>query len=298
MTTSKAATYLSWIIALMAIVASGLGLGLSGGANPAEITSFRNTTVELYGNGLYDHDSLLAGAGNRGTDLTTLVIGVPLLLVSTFFYRRGSVRGGLVLLGTIGYFVYVYASYALGAVMYNELFFLYVALVSASFNAVVLVFVSFDRTGLGRSLPPTIPRRGPAIFMLVSGVATFAIWALPVIGAQLRGDVPDNLDHYTTLFTVAFDIALIVPATATAGVLILRRDPVGYVVASSLLVLEVMLLPLIVVQTIAQATAGVEFSAGEVVGPIAGFVVLASAAGWFFYDILRHVRPMTGLGTR
>jgi hypothetical protein len=41
-------------------------------------------------------------------DIITLIIGVPLLLVSLFLYRKTSIKGKLLLAGTLGYFFITY----------------------------------------------------------------------------------------------------------------------------------------------------------------------------------------------
>jgi len=208
----------------------------------------------MYGRGLYRHDTLFAGAGNRGTDAVTLLLGIPLLIASTVLHRRGSARGTLLLTGTLAYFLYVDASYALGAVAYNELFLLYVALLSASLYAFVLAFGSIDLRTLGS---PGLPRRGLAAFLFASGLVTLIVWSGPVVAALLQGAPPARLDSYATPVTFALDLATITPATFLAGVLVLRRDPRGYRIALSLLVLEAMLAPLIALQTVSQLSAGV-----------------------------------------
>ncbi|MBE9171522.1 hypothetical protein IQ238_29940 [Pleurocapsales cyanobacterium LEGE 06147] len=87
--------------------------------------------MEIYGRGLYRYDTLFIGAGNRGTDAVTLFLGIPLLIFCIWLYRRGSLRGALLLIGTLVYFLYVYGSYAL-AIAYNNFFFVYIILFSAS----------------------------------------------------------------------------------------------------------------------------------------------------------------------
>ena len=74
---------------------------------------------------------------------------------------------------------------------------------------------------------------------------------------------------YSTPVTTALDLAVITPAAVLAGALILRFVALGYLLAVSLLVLEVMLAPLLAAQTASQLWAGVSFSAGQIVGPIA-----------------------------
>jgi hypothetical protein len=125
--------------------------------------------------------------------------------------------------------------------------------------------------------------------MVTSGLVLFAVWALPVILAATRGQVPERLDSYSTLVTHALDLGIIMPATFVAGVLILRRRPLGYLLALSTLVLEALLAPLIAAQTIAQLAAGVTFPPGQIIGPIAGFGILAIVAVSVLVAILRRV---------
>jgi hypothetical protein len=110
-----------------------------------------------------------------------------------------------------------------------------------------------------------------------------------VLVAQLAGSTPDRLDGYTTLVTVAVDTAVIAPAAVVAGLLIWRRRASGYLAAIPLLVLEGLLAPLIVAQTISQLRAGVDLAPGEVVGPVVGFGILALAAAAVLWTILRRI---------
>lgn len=289
METSNTFVWLSALIVVLALIAAGAGLLWQGGDGPYSFTTLRGETAEIYGQGLYRYDTLFTGAGNRATDAITLVLGVPLLVVSILLYWHGSLRGGLLLMGTLVYFLYVYASYALGPVAHNELFLLYVALFSASFFALVLAFRSFDVRVLPAHFSARMPRRGPAIFMFVSGLVTFVVWLMASITALLTDQPPEWLDIYTTLFTQALDLAIIVPLVFLAGVLILRRDPLGYLIAFPLLVLEAFLAPMIMAPTVSQLQAGVTFPPGQIVGPIGGFATIAGIAIWVIVAILRNL---------
>jgi hypothetical protein len=123
--------------------------------------------------------------------------------------------------------------------------------------------------------------------MLVSGAVTADIWTAPLVAAVISRGTPERLDSYSTPVTQALDISVIAPAAVLAGVRILRGDPVGHLVACSLLVLEVLLAPLIAAQTVSQLAAGIRFPRGQVIGPIAGFSALALAAGRTLGAVLR-----------
>jgi hypothetical protein len=289
---SNTVVWVSWLIALLALIAAGVGLFWQDGGGSFSFTTLRGQSAEMYGRGLYRYDTLFVAAGNRGTDAVTLFLGIPLLVLSTLLYRRGSLRGGLVLTGALTWFLYVSANYALGAVAYNDLFLVYDTLFSASLFAFVLALTSIDLQILPSYFSSRMPRRGPAIFMFVSGLLTLFVWLIEPITALIQGRPPEHLGPYSTLFTNAVDMAIIVPAAFVAGGLILGRKPLGYLIAVPLLVLEAMLAPLIMAQTVSQVRAGVSFTPGEMVGPIAGFVVLGLLAIWFIVAILRNISEL------
>jgi hypothetical protein len=285
---SHAVVGLAALIMALALIAAGTGLFWQDAGRPFTFTTLHGQTVEMYGQGLYRFDTRFKGAGNRGTDVVTIVLGIPLLAVATLRYWRGSLRWGLLLVGTLAYFLYVYASLALNAA-YNSLFLIYVALFSASLFAFVLACSSIDLPALQAHFLPGLPRRGPALFMFASGLATLVIWLGPLLSALVQNQPPNLLESSTTMVTDVLDLGIITPATLLSGVLILRRAPLGYLIALALLVLEMLLAPMIAAQTVFQLAAGISFSAGQIVGPIAGFGILALAAIGVTAALLRKI---------
>jgi hypothetical protein len=282
---------LSVLVGVLALVSASAGLLWQGSGETISVTNVQGQTSEILGRGLYRNDTLFVAGNNQGSDLVIVFLGLPLLATSLVYSLKGSMRGRLMLLGTLGFFLYIGSSYALGAVAYNELFLNYVALFSASLFAFVGVFSSFDAETLRAGLSDSIPRKWPGTFMVASGVITLAIWLIEPVGALISGETPKSLDTHTTLFTNALDIAVIVPTALVAGLMILRRRPFGYVIAFSLLVLEALLMPVIVIATVAQIRMGVSFTPGEIVGPIAGFSTFALVSIWVIAVLLRHIPP-------
>jgi hypothetical protein len=288
MAISRTLVWLSLIIAVLALLAAGIGVFWQSPGSAFPFTTVRGETVTIYGQDLYRYDTVFIARGFMGKDAVILLIGVPLLVASVWSYRRGSLRGGLLLLGTLGYFLYAYASTALSAA-YNNLFLLNVALFSASFFAFVLAFASFDPGALAR-YAERLPRRGPAAFMFASALVIVVVWGLALLLALARSETPAGLESYTTMYTHAVDLAIILPAAASAGLLILRRQMLGYLIALSLLVLEIMLAPLITAQTIYQLSYGLTLTPAEIIGPVASFALLGLAAIWVLAAILRPLR--------
>ena len=283
---------LAWLIAGLGLVATLAGLLAPDGSGPATVQSVRGEDVELFGEGLYRRDSLFKGASNVGTDVITLFVAVPLLLWSMLAYRRGSRRGALLLLGALTWFLYVYATYAL-SVTFNELFLVYVVLASASFFAFVLLWRTIDPAPIAERVPDAVRRR-TAVLMLASGLLTFLVWSLPLLAATVSGDAPKWLDNSSTMVTDALDLAIITPSALLAGMLLRRREPTGYLIAIVLLVLLLILAPAIIAQTISQLAAGIDFTPGEVIGPMAGFVVLGAIAAWCLLGLLRPLKVEMG----
>lgn len=279
---------LSSLIAVLSLMAVGAGLFWQGGRGTQTFTTLHGQTVQLYGQGLYQYDTLFQGALNRGTDAVTLLLGIPLLVCATVLYRHGSPRGTVLLAAMLTSFLYVYASLALCSA-YNNLFLIYIAIFSASLYASVVLWTSSDYRSLLSRNAPRLPRRGPASFMLASGLVTPLIWLSPVLVALARGGVPERLDSYTTLVTTALDLAIIVPAACIAAISIMRRSPLGYQIAIPLLGIIVMLGPTMVAQTISQLSAGISFTAVEIAGPIGGFESMALIASWVMVAIMRTI---------
>jgi hypothetical protein len=285
---SHVVVLLCLLIAVLALVAAGAGLFWQDGDSPSSFTTARGETVTLHKRGLYRYDLLFTAAGYKGQDATTLFLGIPLLAVATGLYWRGSLRGGLLLTGVLAWFLYAYLSMAFGAA-YNSLFLVYVALFSASFFAFVLLMTTINLEKLSSQVFARLPRLGPAIFLFASGLVTLLVWLGPLVGGMLEGRPPDLLGHYTTMVTDAIDLAVITPTTIVAGALILQRKPAGYLIAFPLLGLIVMLLPAIALMTVFQVRAGVAFTPGEIIGPIAGFATLGLFAIWVAVAILRRI---------
>ena len=277
---------LSVLIIILALIAVAAGLLWPSDGASFTYTNVRGQEVQIHGRGLYRYDTLFMAATNRGNDLIVLLLAVPLLVYSTLRYWRGSLRGGLLLLGTLVCFFYLYSSYAFG-IAFNPLFLVYVALYSASLFAFVLLFTSLDRQLLVAHLAPDLPYRAIALFMFVSGLATLAIWLQLLWHDLALNQLPALIGVYSTKITDALDFGIITPATFIAGVLILRRNPLGYLVAFALLILEVILTPLIVAQTISQLLVGITFTPAEIIGPIMGFAVLGLFALWVMIILLR-----------
>lgn len=282
---------LNWLVPLVALLAAVAALGglfWRTGEGPVAFTTLHGQQVTLDGDGLYAADTVFTAGSFRGTDAVTLLVFIPLLAISFWAYRRGSLRGGFLLAASLGLFVYLGSTMSFGAA-YNSFFLVYTALLASSLFAFILAFTAIDLSALPARLSAQAPRRGLAAFLFLAGLAPFALWLADVVAALAAGRVPELLASYTTMFTYAIDLAVIVPAAWLAAYLVLRRAPLGYLLACVMLVGLAGVGAAVVGQTWAQLAAGIEFSPGQLVGYIGSWIVLAAAATGFIATLLRSV---------
>lgn len=224
---------LRWLvppIGILALFAAGMGLFYDTPGQPYPLTSFRGEQVLIHGHGLYRYDTVSTAAQMQANDMITLAVGLPLLAVAAWLAWRGSLRGRLLLTGTLGFFLYTYMSMSM-LTAYNTLFLVYVALFTLSLYAFILSMLSFDLADLPRHFSPRLPHGWIAGALFAVGGFLLLAW-LGRIGAPLiQGQTP-ALENTTTLVIQAIDLSLIAPLAILAGALLLRRSPWGYLLAS------------------------------------------------------------------
>ncbi len=223
---------LKWLVPLifvLTLVAAGAGLW-PGDGQPYPLTNFRGEQVTINARGLYYWDTVSTAAQAQANDLITLVLGLPLLAVSLYLTLRGSLRGRLLLTGTLAFILYSYITMWVGAA-YNKLFLVYVALFSLSLFAFILSMMSFDLKTLPAHFSEKLPRRGIAALLFFTAAFLSLAW-LGRIAPTIFQDTIPALDNTTSMFIQAMDLGIIVPLCVLSGILLLRRSPWGYLLAS------------------------------------------------------------------
>ncbi len=283
-----AMTILIPLILVLTLAAGGSGLLDRNGSGPFSFTTVHGETVQMSGQGVYFHDTLFTASLSWGTDLATLFVGLPVLLVSAWLYRRGSLRGGLLLTGTLAYFLYYGASLGLG-IAYNRLFLVYIALFSACFYAFALILTSYDLAALSRQASDHLPRRGMAVFMFIVGIGLALIWLSDAVAALLGNLVPTVLGPYTTVVTYTLDVGIIAVACILAGVQLWRRAPFGIVLFATLSIMLILVGAMVVGQTLMQLSAGIHLTPGELIGKDVSFMIMAGIAIWLTAVLFRDL---------
>lgn len=180
--------------------------------------------------GLYYWDTVSLATQAQANDFVTLVLGLPLLAISFWLTMRGSLRGRLLLTGTLGFFLYTYMSMCFGAA-YNKFFLVYVALFSLSLFAFAQGLMSFDLSTLPRHFSGRLPRRAFAALLFFSGAFLLLAWLGRIAPTLLQNQMPP-LENTTSLTIQAMDLGMIVPLCILSGILLLRQTAWGYLLTS------------------------------------------------------------------
>jgi hypothetical protein len=284
---------LKWLIPLifaLALLAALAGVWPATGT-PYPLTTFRGEEVTINARGLYYWDTFSMTLQMQANDLVTLVLGLPLLAISFWLARRGSLRGRILLAGTLGFILYTYITMAFGA-HFNALFLVYVALFGLSLFAYVLVLMSFDLATLPARFSDDLPRSWIAGLLFFAAAFLSFVWLgriIPTIdlnsGAGGVSGIP-VLENTTSMFIQAMDLGIIVPVCILSGILLLRRHAWGYLLASVGLTKFLTLGLAVSLMGLNMARGGVPISPFEL-GPFLG---MAMAGIMMTVILLKHVQ--------
>lgn len=254
----KTISLLVIIVAILSIFSTSFAIFSNQGQGEYEYKSLYGESVSIYGKGLYEHDSVSMAAQAIAQDYVTLFLGVPLLLLSFYLYKKGLLKGSLLLTGTLGYFLYTYTSYSFLS-MYNSMFLVYVALMSASFFAFTLMMMSYDINSLPLFFSEKMPVKFLGGFLLFVSFVFGMMWT-GKLGFPLMNHTspPADLQHYTTFVIQALDLGFVVPVGLLAGILLIMRKSFGYLLAPVIIIKEITLLTAMTSMIFLQIKAGVQ----------------------------------------
>ena len=165
-----------------------------------------------------------------GNDLVTLLIAVPLLLGAMWFAFRGSTRARLTWLGVLGYAVYNYTYYVLGAAL-NVFFAIYVLTFVVAIASLILGLVGTDAVSVASAFSVRTPARTTGGYYVFVAAGLSAVW-LGTWAAYVFAGRPTPVETEAFHLVAALDMTLMVPALVTGGALLWRRRPWGYVIAA------------------------------------------------------------------
>lgn len=275
----KSTPALKWLIPLIFVLtlASVLAGLWPGEGTPYTLTNFRGEEITINARGLYYWDTVSSAAQMQANDLVVLVLGLPLLAISFWLTLHGSLRGRLLLTGTLGFILYTYITMCFGAA-YNKFFLVYVALFSLSLFAFILSMMSFDLKTLPGHFSEKLPRGWIAGLLFFAAAFLSLAWLGCIAPTMLQDQTP-MLENVTSMFIQAMDLGVVVPLCLLAGILLLRREAWGYLLSSVALLKFLTMGVAVSLMGLNMARVGVPVSAVElIVFPIIALLNLVMVA--------------------
>ncbi len=227
----KSHILLSVLIFFLVLIATVAGIFYQTPGSPIEYTTVRGEQVVFQGSGLYHYDPAPFAREGVVWDVINLFIGLPLFAVAIYLNQRNSLRGRLLLGGLLFYFSYVYVL-AMTGYSFNRLFLVYVAIFALS---AVTFFINLHDIDVGRlpaQISPRFPHRLFIGFTFIMGALLVFLWLGRIIPIMVNDQFPPDMAGMTTPVSQGFDLGMVVPLLLSTGILLWRRSPWGYLLAS------------------------------------------------------------------
>jgi len=162
-------------------------------------------------------------------DVVNLLLGLPILLGSMWLARRGRLVGLLFWPGALFYGLYNYLVYLLG-MPFNAMYPLYLVIVTLSIYTTIGLVASIDGPAVKQQLSGQVPEKLAGVVLTAFGLLFMLLAASGLAGALTS----DNEIAKPELALLAADF-IVCFAWIIGGVLLWRRQALGYVSGTGLL---------------------------------------------------------------
>ncbi|NIV35235.1 MAG: hypothetical protein GWN58_39005, partial [Anaerolineae bacterium] len=166
------------------------------------------------------------------TDLFTLIFAVPVLLASIWLARRGKLLGLLCWPAPLLYMLYIYLANAIGVPL-GVLFLAYVAIAALSAYTLIGLVACIDAEAVRQRLAGAVPERAAGAILVVLSVL-FSLMNLAYVVTALTSPMAA---HPPEMPVWIVDFVVLAPAWILGGLLLWRRNALGYVAGAALLLM-------------------------------------------------------------
>jgi len=272
---------LAFLVILLGIITSGLGLFYKTDGKSFDYVNQYGDVIKIYGSGIYKNDSYFMANIFKGTDFTILFLATPVLIIALILnIRNNSIKNKIFILSILSIFLYYSASISFG-IVYNILFLVYIALFSCAFFAFIIGFSLLQNASIKTSV--IIYTNGLKIFLALCGLSLFIAWLPDVIESLINKRSLGLIEVYTTQITYVLDMAIISPVIFICMYNLSKRNNLGIILLGIILNMLIFVGIMVINQTIFQSMAGIESPINVIITKVGIFVVLALVA--IYYDI-------------
>ena len=234
----------------------------------------------LFRSSVYPSDGILQAF--LPNDVVNLVIGVPILLISMWFAKKGRIVGLLLWPGAIFYVLYNYLAYIF-ALPFNLMFLPNLILVTLSTYTLIGFVANIDGTEVKQRLSGLVPEKLSGGIILSFGLIYLIRVCVIAIGANIDGS-----EITATELAPMISDFILCPAWIIGGVLLWRKQALGYVSGLGLLFQASMLfIGLIIYMLIQPSLTGVSTSVNDVIVVLIMGMICFIPFGLFVRGIVR-----------
>lgn len=248
---------------------------------PVAIGAFIVALTGILNPAVYSNSDSLAAQG-QGQDVVTLLLALPVLILSAWYTAHNSLRGRIIWLGALIYFAYTYTISAF-QVKFNPLFLLYVIILGSAFYGLVLGFMSIKPDSI--RISKKTPVRAISLIAGFIAIAYYGLWLSDVLPAVLNNTVPAAIttDNIATSGVHVLDMGFYLPLLLAGAMLLWQRRPMGYVITGAALMLGVIMGIAVIAMVINLSIWGLADS----LAPIVIFAVTTLLTGGALFALLR-----------
>jgi len=239
----------------------------------------------LFGNGAYLYDSYFKAPIFIGTDFTILVLVLPALIGTLVWVNiKPSLKNRLLLISLLGVIFYYSISISTG-ITYNYLFLFYISSVILSWISIFVLIKDLDLN----QLVIKAPIKGYTVFLVITGIALFAIWLMDIIPTLFNGSSLSLIETYTTEVTYVYDMAFISPIMFLSYYLIKKNDGFGTILLASMLVLCTVMGVMLPIQSAFQFVANIDIPIPVLIIKVGVFVLLACFSSVLSFQLFKSI---------
>ena len=274
------------LIILLVIAVTVTGVLSFSTSHSYEVTNQYGDIVKMWGYGIYKYDSFFKAPLFIGSDLTILLLVVPLSIMAFVRARKEqSVESLIGCFGNLALLLYYSASLAFG-VTYNNLHLMYILLFGLCFFGAGSVLLRLNEVSVKQNTVCTFRfTKGLKAFLLISGVSLFVAWLPDIIKSLAKGRPLELIEVYTTEVTYVLDMGIISPLMFIAFFLVRKGSFIGYVLLRMILKVCICVGIMLPVQTFFQLLAGIDLPIFALITKVFIFVLLAVFAAVLQYRL-------------
>lgn len=284
--------YLDSLIIILLLIITIIGITSFDTSKSFEFINQYGDTVQMWGSGIYAHDSYFKAPILIGSDFTILVFAVPYSIFTFMRTRKDeSVENLIRSFGVLCLLLYYTASVAFG-VTYNHLHLVYIALFSLCFFSVCKLLARLHTLGTQHQQKVCTYEftKGMKIFLIVAGISLIVAWLPDIMTSIINGTSLDLIEVYTTEITYVLDMGIISPLLFITYYLVKKKRFMGYVLLRMAFKVCLFIGIMLPMQTIFQLMADITIPLPALITKVFIFVAMAFFAAYFDHHAKKTTR--------